>query len=117
MEKQTNIPFGSITTITKKDNGISIGLSPGNRFDLKLEGNPSTGYIWEVTSIIDLNIIKQIDEPTFKSSSTALGAGGEMTFHFQTVHVGQTSLNLAYYRPWEKNIPGEKTFQVTIIIR
>jgi len=116
MGKQTKIPIGSTKTLTEKDNGISIELNPGNRFELKLEGNPSTGYTWEVISI-DLNIIKQIDEPTFKSSSTALGAGGEMTFHFQTVHVGQTSLNLAYHRPWEKNIPDEKTYQVAIIIR
>jgi predicted secreted protein len=37
--------------------------------------------------------------------------------HFEAVAVGQTTLDLVYHRPWEKDVPPARTFGVTIVVK
>lgn len=99
---------------TEKDNGRTITLGIDDPFEIELEGNPSTGYIWEAVSY-DTLLVKQVGEAGFEHGSDAIGSGGKYTFRFQTVAAGQTKLVLFYHRKFEENKPPEKTFELKVV--
>ena len=102
--------------LTEENSGQSIDINTGQQLVISLEGNPTTGYTWEVDSM-DEAVLKQIGEPEFKSSSGALGAGGVMILQFQAISEGDTALRLVYHRPWEQGIAPEKTFEVNVVVK
>ncbi len=102
--------------ISADDNGQTIELTSGQKLVLSLESNPTTGFDWEVSEI-DEAVIKQSGESEFKSESDLLGAGGVRTFTFEAVEEGTSTLKLVYHRSWEKDIPPEQEFTVTINVK
>ena len=104
------------TVIDDKSAGRSVEMRAGGTLDVSLEGNPTTGYMWEAASV-DSAVLKQVGEREFTSNSQALGAGGNVRFRFRAVAPGQTRLKLIYHRPFEKNVPPEKTFEVNVVVR
>jgi inhibitor of cysteine peptidase len=107
---------GRPVMLTEENSGQSIDINTGQQLVISLEGNPTTGYTWEVGSM-DEAVLKQIGEPEFKSSSGALGAGGVMILQFQAISEGDTALTLVYHRPWEQGIAPEKTFEVNVVVK
>jgi inhibitor of cysteine peptidase len=99
---------------TAEDNGRTIELSIDDPFEIELEGNPTTGYIWDVLSY-DSTIIKQIGKADYQPLSDAIGTGGKYTFKFQTITSGSTTLHLIYYKTFEKDILPIKTFGMKVI--
>ncbi|MBP9041744.1 MAG: protease inhibitor I42 family protein [Anaerolineaceae bacterium] len=97
-------------------NGQTIELAAGQKLVLSLESNPTTGFDWEVSEI-DEAVIKQSGESEYKSESDLLGAGGVRTFTFKAVAAGTSTLKLVYHRSWEKDIPPEQEFTVTINVK
>ena len=98
------------------DCGSSVDLNTGDALVLDMDGNPTTGYVWEVESS-DPAVIKSAGEPEFNADSTAVGAGGTVTFRFTAVAKGQATLKLTYHRPFEKNVPALKSCEVTINVK
>ena len=95
--------------------GNTVEVSVGETFKVVLEGNPTTGYTWEINTL-DTGILAQRGEPEFKPDSNAIGSGGTFTFTFQAVNIGQTILRLIYHRSWEQDVPPLKTFEVVVIV-
>jgi inhibitor of cysteine peptidase len=102
--------------LSEKDAGRTVQLSVGGTLEVVLEGNPTTGYLWEVAAG-ETAIIKQVGESQFKPNTSALGSPGKVTLRFTGVAAGQTVLKLIYYRPFEKNVPPSKTFEVTVVVK
>ena len=102
--------------LDEDNNNQTVELQIGQKADLVLDENPTTGYRWEVASM-DKAVLKQTEEPEFKPDSEAIGAGGEKTFHFKAVAPGRTTLKLIYHRSWETSVPPVKTFEATIIVK
>ena len=100
-----------VKPFTEKDNGTTINLGIDDPFEIELEGNPTTGYIWEVASF-EASIIKQIGEARFEPDDGKPGSGGKYTFEFQTIAAGQTSLTLIYHRKFEENEPPTFTMEI-----
>ncbi len=94
-------------------------LEEGEAFEIALAGNPTTGYVWEVTEI-DEQIVQQTAEEyildPYEGEFPPLGLGGTYVFRFRAVGSGQTTLKLVYHRPWEKDVEPLKTYIVEIII-
>lgn len=107
---------GNPTVLTDADNGKTVELNPGQKLTVILEGNPTTGYTWQVEPG-ESGPLKQVGEPQFEPSSSALGAGGKMSLQFEAASAGETLLKLVYRRPWEQGVPPEKTFEVKVIIK
>jgi len=98
--------------------GKSVILKPGDRFDLTLPENATTGYGWEVVEGLN-GVIRQLGEPEFRSNRPdkhKVGVGGTVTYHFQATGAGTTLLKLVYHRRWEKDKPPVKTFQLTVTV-
>jgi predicted secreted protein len=55
-------------------------------------------------------------EMKYQPDSTAVGSGGVMTFLFYAVDTGETKIALVYHRPFKKDRPLLKTFDVTITV-
>jgi len=87
-----------------EDRGHTIELGISQRLSISLSGNPSTGYIWELTEEMMMRaegILHQVGVE-FKPESDLLGAPGEMILSFEAVGLGSIGLELIYWRPWEK---------------
>jgi inhibitor of cysteine peptidase len=103
-------------TLTTENAGQSIEMSVGETFSVELEGNPTTGFTWEVAKI-DPAVLKQVGETEFESQSDLVGAGGMLNLHFEVIGKGETELQLVYHRPWENDIPPENTFTTIINVK
>lgn len=103
-------------SLSEKDAGRTVQLPVGRTLEVVLEGNPTTGYLWEAAAG-DTAIIRQEGEAQFTPATSALGSSGKMTLRFTGVAAGQTVLKLIYHRPFEKNVPPSKTFEVTVVVK
>jgi inhibitor of cysteine peptidase len=99
------------------DAGREKQLKKGQTLVVTLEGNPTTGYSWEVAEPLDEQVLRQVGEPEFKSESDALGAGGVQILRFEAVNAGRTTLKLAYRRPWEEDVEPLETYSIQIVVR
>ena len=99
------------------DDGHEKQLKKGQTLVVTLEGNPTTGYSWEVAEPLDEQVLRQAGEPEFKQESEALGAGGVQILRFEAVNAGQTTLKLAYRRSWEKDVEPLETYSIQVVVR
>ena len=103
--------------LTEADEGGAFELKRvGDQLVVVLEGNPTTGYLWEVEGV-DKSILQPIDDAVFLPDSDAIGSGGKLTLRFHAMATGQTTLRLVYHRPWEEDVAPLKTFEVNIAVR
>jgi inhibitor of cysteine peptidase len=98
------------------DNGSQVELEVGQVLVISLEGNPTTGYTWEIGAIEE-SVLRQVGEVVFEPESDLVGAGGVQTLRFEAVGLGQVSLELVYHRPWEEGVAPLETFSVQIEVR
>ena len=106
----------STVRLNEADDGSSIELRQGDRLEVILPANPTTGFQWEIKAV-NTDILHPIGEPTFKPSSTAVGSAGNVTLSFQATSSGQTKLELIHHRPFEKNVPPIQSFEVTVSVK
>lgn len=100
--------------VNENQNGETISVETGDALEVMLEGNPTTGYTWEVERF-DPAVIKQ-GQSDFISGSTRLGSAGSQIFRFEAIGSGETVLKLNYKRPFEKGMMPFKDFKVTISV-
>ena len=111
---------GKTIKISADDNGSSLSMKPGETLLISIDGNPTTGYTWEVDSV-DENILQLLGEPDystdFRLRPGMTGVGGTYKFTFTAMSEGTTTLKLKYWRTFEpENLPVE-TFEVTINVQ
>lgn len=99
--------------VTIKDDQTSISLRKGDFLIVSLEGNPTTGYQWQVVQL-DTAILEQSGNPEFTPAAAGLGSGGVFTFRFHALKAGQTTLVMAYSRPFETATSPLQTFTLTV---
>jgi predicted secreted protein len=105
-------------TVTDKDNEKLVSLKIGDKLVIKLPGNYTTGYQWEVKEGYDDDVIKQVGKGSYQPEKTdRVGAGGIATFTFKVAGTGRTDLNLEYRRPWEKNGDVPEDFEITVVVK
>lgn len=119
-----NPPSKSEITINDSNNHKQINLEKGKILMIKLSANPSTGYNWQIIKN-DPQKLKPLGDSVFEPLPTAagesqvklVGSPENQVFRFLAQKSGSTQLKLQYSRPWEKNIPPIKTYQITVKIR
>lgn len=107
---------GAPQTLTQTDAGKTIAVKAGDTFTVVLDGNPTTGYTWEVAPDSAAPVELQ-GEPAFKAESSAVGAGGQMTLTFKATAPGQGLLRLLYHQPWDQSAPPAETFEVSVTVQ
>jgi inhibitor of cysteine peptidase len=104
---------GRTVTIGSSSNGKSLSLKKGDTLVVRLAGNVSTGYSWEIAKLPSSLRRLGSGYETRKTTPPMPGQGGTFVFRF-AARPGHGALRLVYRRPWEKQTPPLKTFTVTI---
>jgi inhibitor of cysteine peptidase len=107
---------GQAVEIGKADSGKRLRVTLGQPIVLRLPGNPTTGYRWQIAAAAG-QAVRVVGDPTYSVPPAAagrVGAGGSFTFRLQAAQQGSTTLKLFYVRPWEKGKPPADAFTVTL---
>ena len=105
--------------VTDDAHGSTQVLRSGQVLEVRLPGNPSTGFRWE-PSLGSQGVLRQDGEPRFERGDSppgVVGAGGTEVFRFVPVGAGAQDLSFAYRRPWEKDEPPARTVDFRITVR
>jgi len=93
----------------------TVTLREGEKLMIALEGNPTTGFQWEVESEPGGGLLQRIEGPAYSSSSSLIGAGGTFYFRYAAAVAGQGELTFVYRRSWETG-PPEKTVSMVVLV-
>jgi inhibitor of cysteine peptidase len=104
----------SPTYANESNNNTTISVTTGRFLVITLEGNPTTGYTWEVTEPLDDQVLRQVGEIAFVPESDLIGAGGVQIATFEAVGAGEATIKLVYHRPWETEVEPLDTFTVNV---
>jgi predicted secreted protein len=97
------------------DAGSTVQVARGSEVDVRLRGNPSTGYAWQIVTL-DASILQPDGDVEFAAETDAPGAGGIVTLHFKAAARGQTHLELAYRPTYDPGASPAATFAVVVIV-
>lgn len=87
----------------------------GEKFKVPLEGNPTTGFRWEVEVAPKGSNLVAIVRDEFEADTSQPGAPAIQLFEFQAIAPGTLKLVFHYRRAWEKIEPREeRIISVTI---
>ena len=101
----TNYAFSGPVRLTEADNGCTNSVNVGGEIEIVLEGNPTTGYSWNVASF-STNKIQQVGVVKYRQEEQSgknlrVGVGGKFVFKFKAVQQGACNIQLIYRRSWE----------------
>jgi len=108
--------FSSAKNIQKQ-----VELEKGAVLNIILGSNPSTGFSWTETALVNnAAVINQTEhmyvEPG-KTSVPVVGAAGHECWTFKALAAGTAKITVQYARPWEKDVPPEWTFELTVTVK
>ncbi|HML05885.1 MAG TPA: protease inhibitor I42 family protein [Methanobacterium sp.] len=85
-----------------------LNVKLDEKFKIKLESNPSTGYTW--IPEFDSDFLKLVKSKYLKpqdSVNPLVGNPGTQKFVFKAIKTGETKITMKYVRPWENCIPSK----------
>lgn len=98
------------------DSKGAIQASVGEKFNIVLDSNRTTGYEWRVSIPLDTKIVTFEDLEYQPENTSRVGAGGKEVWTFKAAGKGTTRIFFEYLRPWEEGKPpaDTKTFKVQV---
>jgi len=92
----------------------SVYTSANEEFQITMDSNPSTGYLWQVRSI-DETIARLVNDEYIPSESGLVGASGKQVLTFEASEEGKTTIKLEYVRPWAPESPAS-VYSINVIV-
>jgi inhibitor of cysteine peptidase len=99
----------------QKDDGSTVEMRKGDKLDVALEGNPTSGFSWVIAEG-DTTIIAQEGEMQFLPSTDVSGGPGSEALHFGAIGKGKTTLRLQYRRPFETNVDPVRVYTLRVAV-
>lgn len=93
-------------------NDQTIDLAAGQKIEIRLAENPTTGFRWQRTTG-DLAACRLISD-TFGASPGPPGRGGEHSWIFAAVRPGECDIEFHLRRPWAGSAEPARTFKLHI---
>jgi len=112
----TMISSKKVITVTDRDSSRTVKLAKGDTLAIKLEAQLGTGYGWQVVKS-DTTRLKSLGEPLVEPGQGLPGGVEHQVFRFVALRSGSCTVELHYLRPWEKDTPPAKTYQIKVQIR
>jgi inhibitor of cysteine peptidase len=81
------------------DRGTEFTIAVGERFEIVLESNITTGYTWVEPEPVDL--VELVDDEYLPPDTDLVGAGGVQRLTFEAVAAGSGELYLWYVRSFD----------------
>lgn len=106
------------TVLDDAANGTIQQLDVGDVLEIRLQGNPSTGYEWARTApgSLDAKPLKALSEGTHAPDGGAVGTPVTTVFRYRALRTGTVELVFNYRRSWEPDTPAE-VYSVTVWVR
>jgi predicted secreted protein len=95
--------------------GSGVGLNEGDPLVLILDGDSSSGNVWEVGFYVPA-VIEPVGEPIVQSESSLGSESSTYTFRFLAAGEGQAEL-VMIYKPLEKDMPVLKTCELVVTVK
>lgn len=108
-----SVDLSGYTLVKLEGLTASVSVAKGEKFALKVAGNPTTGYNWFLANKNELqssNVVAFLSESeSGEYEGTAhqrniVGVGGNSFFKFQGVNAGSAVIGLDYKRSWENEV-------------
>jgi len=103
-----------LTSYTETDASKTIDAAVEEEFEIVLEGNESTGFLWVMGEGTDEKIVEKVSDEYIEPNTGAAGAGGKHYWTFKAKGAGETTIKLEYKRPWEPTASPEKTLNYKV---
>jgi predicted secreted protein len=81
----------------------SVVVAVGEEFEIRLQGNPSAGYVWEPDSLPE-GIELSGSESVPPGQDSRPGAPGTQVFRFRAHETGDQRLGFVLKRSWESEV-------------
>lgn len=97
--------------------GKTITLRQGQTLDVRLGGNPTTGFSWAVAALPPITGCLEIQGPDYQPDAVQpprVGSGGTFSTRIRGLRPGEQTLRWEYRRPWEKDVPPAEVITMTI---
>jgi inhibitor of cysteine peptidase len=105
--------------ITLAHHRTDVTVADGQRLIIKLEGQPGTGYGWELKE--PSSLLQQAGDPVFEPlpapSDAAMSAPVVQVLTFSPVRAGKETLTLVYRRPWDRSADPLRVFTIHVETR
>lgn len=82
----------------------SARMKVGEQLEVMLDGNPTTGYNWQLTDFHE-GILRLEKDEYIAGNRLLTGAPGKFRWIFRALAPGSIKLEFRYFRPWEKFDP------------
>jgi inhibitor of cysteine peptidase len=105
-----------IKIVTDSDKSSRVDLDQGQVLEVRLTSQPGTGYKWYLDPK-STEKLKLIEESQTKPKSAGYDRPVLQIFRFRAEQVGTGVLRLNYIRPWEKSVPPEKSYEVSVLVK
>jgi inhibitor of cysteine peptidase len=108
--------------LTAQDKNKTLPVSVGDSFVIRLNENPTTGYVWAVDGQTELLVLRSSDyvsdaQPNQHGEVHVVGGGGQRSFTFVAQKSGVATLKLKHWRPWEGDASIVDTFSMLVQIK
>lgn len=106
---------GATVTLTEAESTSEVSVETGDRIEVRLESNPSTGFGWVVDDPTAGGLAR-LESSSFEEPSDPelVGAPGTEVFVFEIIQPGAAVLRLQYVRPFDDPIVPEKIVEYIV---
>ncbi|MDR3357713.1 MAG: protease inhibitor I42 family protein [Desulfovibrio sp.] len=109
-------PAGHIGQPCAGETDSVLKVTVGQAFEIRLPGNPSTGFIWVIEHLP--RFLEQLGEREYLPDRiSGVGAGGVHVWRFRARVAGEDELRFAYRRLWEKDVPPAERAARRIVVK
>ena len=113
--------FAANKVITDADKGGTVHLKAGDTLELRLNSNPTTGFMWylkkESTRLLKLTGQSETKPPEPAAGQPVMvGQPVVQVFEFLAKQPGDGVLLLHYVRSWDPPSPDEQQFQIHVVV-
>ncbi len=93
----------------------TFNIKTGDKFNIKVPSNPTTGYKWELTCKINkcIELVKS-EYNKEEQSNNMIGSGGEETWTFLSKVAGKTYILLRYKKGNDFDEKKDKYYEVIV---
>ncbi len=96
-----------------QNKNITVHLN--EKFMIKLESNPTTGYMWVPS--YNSKVLKLVSNQFTSNNPKLIGSPGVQKIVFKTLKKGETTIVLKYVRSWDKKHPAKEIIYHVKIIK
>jgi inhibitor of cysteine peptidase len=97
------------------ETSTSIQAAVGEKFEIMLASNETTGYSWSKNEVYDKAYLELVSSNYIAQKTDRVGAGGTQQYIFKAVKSGSTTIKMTYKRSWESTSSDKSiTFNVNI---